>query len=376
MLSPVAFSTLWRAFPPEERSKAAGIMVIPAAAAPASGPVVGGLLLKYASWEWIFLVNVPIGIAALVISALYLREHKEPAPGRFDPPGFVLSASGLASVLYGLSQVGDRGFGDARVLGFLLGGLALMTAFALVELRTKEPMLDVRILKNGLFRACNLSWIVTNFSFSAMIFLLTLELQTTRGFSALQSGLTTFPMAIGVMMMAQPASRLYRTVGPRRLILTGLLVTALTTAALVRVDLQTSAWNIRALMLVRGLAFGLILVPLQAATYATISPALTGRATALYNATSQMGSSLGVAVVAAVLTSRLSAHDAVLGSPVTRDASLSAFQDGFLVMAVIAFAASAVALLISDRAAAPTMAPHDVAVAIDGDAETAGSIGG
>ena len=95
MLSPVAFTMVWREFPPEERSKAAGIMVIPAAVAPASGPVVGGFLVDYVSWHWIFLINVPIGAAALLITLLYVREHREAAPGRFDPAGFVLSAAGL-----------------------------------------------------------------------------------------------------------------------------------------------------------------------------------------------------------------------------------------------------------------------------------------
>ena len=106
MLSPVAFSMVWRAFPPEERSKAAGIMVVPAAAAPASGPVVGGLLLKYASWHWIFLVNVPIGITALLISFFYLRNEKQDNPGKFDPAGFLLGGAGLASVVYSLAEAG------------------------------------------------------------------------------------------------------------------------------------------------------------------------------------------------------------------------------------------------------------------------------
>ncbi len=355
MLSPVAFSSLWRAFPPSERSKAAGIMVIPAAVAPASGPVVGGALLKWASWEWIFLVNVPVGIAAVVISFFYLREHTEPEPGRFDPAGFALSASGLASLLYALSEAGSRGFVNGRVLLFGLGGIALVVAFAFVELRTAQPMIDVRILKDRLFRACNLAWFVTQFGFGSVIFLLTFELQATRGLSALESGLTTFPMAIGVMFMAQPASRMYHFVGPRRMIAAGLLISALTTLSLAWFDLQTSEWIIRGVMLVRGLGFGLVLVPLQAATYATVPAAITGRATAMYNASSQVAASFGVAVAAALLTSRLSSHGAQLGNPATATQSLHAFQDGYLVMGVLALFGALVVLLIHDRDAAPTM---------------------
>lgn len=356
MLSPVAFAMVWRAFPPEERSKAAGIMVVPAAAAPASGPVVGGILVDYVSWHWIFLVNVPIGIVALAITALYIREHREANPGRFDPFGFVLSAAGLALVVFALAEAGDRGFDDQRVIVSGLAGLALLAAFAIVEFRVREPMLDLRIYRDPLFRACNLAWLVTMFGGASMIFLVTLELQAVRGLSALESGLTTFPMAIGVMLIAQPASRIYRFVGPRRMIGLGILSMGITTLALMYVELDTNLWTIRAIMIARGIGFGFVLVPLQAATYATVAPADTGRATALYNAASQVASSFGVAVGATALTSRLSDRGAALG-PFTPGPAINAFQDVFLLIGLLTLAGAAVALLISDRAAAATMAP-------------------
>jgi len=356
MLSPVASSMVWRAFPNEERSRAAGIMVVPAAIAPASGPVVGGFLVEYVSWHWIFLVNLPIGIAALVVSVLYLREHTEPNPGKFDPAGFALSGAGLACVLYALSRAGDKGFSDGQTIAFGVAGLALLTAFVIVELRLTQPMLDVRIFQNRLFRACNIAWLVTMFGGSSMIFLLTLQLQVGRGLSALEAGLTTFVMAIGVMFTAQPASRLYRHVGPQRLIAAGLTVSAIVTLALHWVDFDTNLWVIRGLMLARGVGFGFVLVPLQAATYARISPSETGRATALYNATSQVATSLGVAVAASYLTSRLTAN---AGAP---DFMLSSFQESFLLMGILSIAGIAVALLIRDRDAADTMHPAHAVV--------------
>jgi EmrB/QacA subfamily drug resistance transporter len=355
MLSPVAFAMVWRAFPPEERSKAAGIMVVPAAAAPATGPVLGGLLVDYVSWHWIFLVNVPIGIVALAITALYVREHREEHAGRFDPYGFVLSAASLALIVYALAEAGDRGFGDPRVIATGVSGLALLALFAFVEMRRREPMLDLRIYRNPLFRACNLAWLVTMFGGSSMIFLVTLQLQAVRGLSALESGLTTFPMAIGVMMMAQPASRIYRVVGPRRMIGIGIVSMAVTTLALMYVEIDTNLWLIRGLMLLRGFGFGFVLVPLQAATYATVAPSDTGRATALYNAASQVASSFGVAVAATTLTNRLAERSAVLG-PFTPGPAMNAFQDVFLLIGLLTLAGASVALLISDGAAAPTMA--------------------
>lgn len=321
------------------------------------------------SWHWIFLVNVPIGITALVISGLYLRNEKQDAPGRFDPAGFVLGGAGLAAVVYALAEAGNNGFGDAQVIGFGIAGIALLAAFVVAELRSAHPMLDVRILANPLFRACNLAWIVTMFGGTSMIFLLTLELQAARGLSALESGLTTFVMAIGVMVIAQPASRIYNVVGPRRMILSGLTVCALTTLALAQTDLEVSLWWLRVLMIMRGLGFGFVLVPLQAATYAQVSGPQTGRATALYNATSQVASSLGVAAAASYLTARLTHYGAQLGNPAARDGALSAFQDAYILMGVISLIGVGVALLIRDRDAAATMRRATAIEGADGERE-------
>jgi EmrB/QacA subfamily drug resistance transporter len=362
MLSPVAFTMVWREFPPEERSKAAGIMVVPAAVAPASGPVVGGFLVEYASWEWIFLINIPIGVTALLITLFYVREHREAAPGRFDVPGFVLSAAGLGCLMYALAEAGEHGFSDPRVIAFGVAGLALIAALVAVELRTAEPLLNMRLFGNALFRACNVCWLTTMFAGSSMIFLLTLQLQTARGLSPLEAGLTTFTMAIGVMIIAQPASRIYRRIGPRRMIFTGMLVSALVTLALSTISLDTNLWTIRGLMLLRGLGFGCVLVPLQAATYAQIAPSDTGRATALYNATSQFASGFGVAVAATFLTARLTSHGTALGVPGT--GVNDAFQESFLFMGLLALVSVGVALLIRDRDAAATMARRAIPTAV------------
>jgi MFS family permease len=229
-------------------------------------------------------------------------------------------------------------------------------------------MLDVRMFKNPLFRACNMAWLATMFAGSSMIFLLTLELQRGRGLSALEAGLTTFTMAIGVMLTAQPASRIYRRIGPQRMIGVGMVLSAVVTIALSSlISLDLNLWTIRALMLVRGIGFACVLVPLQAATYAQVAPSDTGRATALYNATSQFASGLGVAVAATYLTSRLSHYGATLGVPADRPVANDAFQDALLLMGLLALAGAAVALLIRDRDAAATMTPQHVPADVDAD---------
>jgi MFS family permease len=149
--------------------------------------------------------------------------------------------------------------------------------FALFELRTKLPMIDVRLLRDKLFRAANTVQLVSFASFSGALFLLPLFLQAERGLSPLESGLTTFPMAIGVAIMAQLAGRMYSRVGPRRMMMAGMVGAALTSLAFLRVDLETSRWWIQFILLARGWSFALTLVPLQAATFATIRPEDTGR---------------------------------------------------------------------------------------------------
>lgn len=362
MLTPLGMAMLFRAFPPEERSKASGFTVVPTTVAPASGPVLGGLLIEYLSWEWIFLVNVPIGIAAIVVSSKYLKEHREPRPGRFDPYGFLLAGAGLGALLYGLAEAGFNGFGDTRVILFLIAGVALLAAFVVVELRVPEPMIDVRLFGDRLFRACNIAQFIAFLGFAGALYLLPIMLQAERGLSPLQSGLTTFPQALGVMALAQPASRIYHRFGPRRLIALGLLISTITTTGLALTDLETDQWVIRGIMFVRGTGFGLMLVPMQAATFATIASKDTGRASSLFSSSRMVAQSVGVAILATVFANRLTHYGAHLGvgapAPI-RDGAVSAFQEGFMAAAALTVIGMVAALvLIRDSDAAPSMRPR------------------
>ncbi|HMS59342.1 MAG TPA: MDR family MFS transporter [Tepidiformaceae bacterium] len=366
MLTPVGTAMVFRAFPPEERSKASGLMVIPTTVAPASGPVLGGFLIDYISWEWIFLVNVPIGVAGFVVAWRFLREHREPNPGRFDIPGFVLAATGMGTLLYALAEAGTKGWTSTEVVGFGTAGVVLIAGFVAAELRAPQPMIDVRLLKDRLFRACNAAQFVGMTGFSASLFLLPIMLQAQRGLSAFESGLTSFPMALGVMTAAQPVSRAYTRLGPRRLIAAGLVVASLTSFAFYDVDGGTNLWLVRLLMYVRGMGFGLMLVPLQAATFSTISPAMTGRASSIFSSGRMVAQSLGVAVIATVLTSRLSHHGAALGNPATRAGAFDAFQEAFVIAGIMTLVGVIAALAIRDRDAAASMRPRPVGASTPG----------
>ena len=359
MLTPVGTAMLFRAFPPAERARASALLSIPTVIAPASGPVVGGYLVEFQSWRWIFWINVPIGIAGLVVAFLFLREEKQEHPGKLDVPGFILSAVGMSTTVYALAEAGSRGFGDARVIGFGVGGLASLLLLAIVELRTAVPMIDVRLFRDKLFAAANTVQIVSQAGLQGALFLLPLLLQAERGLSPLQSGLTTFPQAIGVMIMVQPAQRLYHRFGPQRMMMAGMIGASATTFAFLAVDLETSQWWIRLIMLARGASFALAFLPLQAATFATIRPQDTGRASAIFNSGRQLAASFGVALLATVLTTRLAYHGSTLGgAPGTTHGALLAFHDAFFVAGILAIFGIVASLLIDDKRAASTMTPR------------------
>ncbi len=351
MLMPIGMAMVFRAFPPSERAQAGALVSIPTAVAPAAGPVLGGYLVQYQSWHWIFLINIPVGIVALVFSGLVLREERQARPGRLDLPGFVLSASGLAVLMYALAEGGTRGLDDRRVILTAVGGIVLLAAFAVVEMRTKNPLLDLRLFRDPLFRAINILWIPGQAAFVGALFLLPLLLQLEMGFTPLESGLATFPQAVGIAAIAPLMSRVYPRVGPRRLVIMGMIGLLLTTLSFLLIELETGEWWVRLIMLLRGMSFGLIMVPASTAAYVTIAPRDTGRATAIGSAIPQVGGSFGVAVAATALNRRLLTHNAVLVAPGVRHGALLAFHDAFLVTAVFPVLAVIAALVINDRRA-------------------------
>ena len=304
MLTPVGTAMLYRAFPPEERARASTVLVVPTVVAPALGPIIGGLLIDSLSWRWIFYVNVPIGIAGFLFGYLYLQESKEPTAGKFDIAGFVLAASGLASLLFALSQGPEKGWGSTEVLVTGIGGLALLAAMVKVELTVEQPMLALRLYKDRMFRNSNMVNTFSYGAFSAFLFLLPQMLQRLLGYSALKSGLTTFPQAIGVILASQFVGKLYHTVGPRRLAAFGLLAVSLTNLPFVFIDLGVSQWTIRGLMFVRGISMAFSFVPLQAATYANIDKPDTGRASAIFSTQRQASAALGVAILSTLFISK------------------------------------------------------------------------
>lgn len=351
-LTPVGTAMLYRTFPPAERVQVSRILIIPTVLAPALGPVLGGLLVTQLSWRWVFYVNVPIGIAVCLFGIIFLLEHREAFPGRFDLAGFLLAGIGLALVMYALSEGPTSGWTSANILGSVSIGALLLGAFVVIELRKQEPMIDLRLLRDRLFRSCNLVSLFAYAGFLGLLFVAPLFLQEARGVSALTSGLTTFPEAIGVVLSTQLVARLYPRIGPRRLMAGGLTGVAIMMALLSLVGQDTDLWVMRALMFLIGAGMACAFLPLRAAAFATISSTSTGRASAFYSAQNQLGAAIGVAVLGSVLSivgpTTMSATGAV-------EPNLAAYHAAFLAAAVLALIAACFALTISDRDAAGTM---------------------
>jgi EmrB/QacA subfamily drug resistance transporter len=352
MLTPVGMAMLYRTFPPEERVRVARILIIPTACAPALGPVIGGLLVTQLSWRWVFYVNVPIGAVAVLFGLVFLPENREPAPGRFDVRGFLFAGVGFASLMYAVSEGPAKGWRADQILATGIAGAVLIAALVWWELRAPEPMLDIRLLKDRAFRAFTQVVFVTMVAVLGSLYLVALFYQDGLGKSALVSGLSTFPEAIGVMIGAQVAGRLYPRVGPRRLAASGLVFIAVWVSLMTLAGFGTTLWYMRVLMFLLGLSVAHVMVPSQAAVFATISPAATGRASGFFNASRQLGSALGVALLTTVLAGVGVTH--VVAGAVRPD--LNGYHTAFLVAAGIALIGAVVAyVVIHDADAASTM---------------------
>ncbi|MFE4393981.1 DHA2 family efflux MFS transporter permease subunit [Kitasatospora sp. NPDC056808] len=298
LLTPVGMTLLFRAFAPHERAGLGRILIVPTALMPALGPPLGGFLTEHLSWHWLFLVNVPIGAAAVLIGLIGLRGEQEPPAGRFDTTGFLLATPGLGLLTYALGFGPAHGWTSPGVaLGGLLG-LVLLGAAVRHQLRTAEPLVDLRLLADRTFGTASWLALLTSAGLMGALFVLPLLYQAARGATALDAGLSVFPEAIGLMAASQVVDRLLPRLGPRRLALPGLLLAA---AVLAVLGFAENPWAVRALMFAVGLVLGTAVLTVQIAGFADVPPPAMGRAMGLFTILRTLGGALGIAATAALI---------------------------------------------------------------------------
>jgi EmrB/QacA subfamily drug resistance transporter len=351
-LMPVGTTILYRIFPPPERVRLSSILMIPTIVAPATGPVLGGFFVDHLSWRWVFYVNVPVCLAACLFGLIFLREQKEPQAGHFDIPGFLLASVGFAVTMYALSEGSSTGWLTPGILGSIIVGLLLLALFVLVELRVREPMIDLRLFRNHIFRTCNLVSFFGGAGFLGVLFVAPLYLQDGLGVSALVSGLTTFPESIGVVLSMQLVSQLYPRVGPRRLTIGGLLWVALMMVLLSLMVDGSNLWWMRLLVFCIGSGMAYMFLSMQTAAFATITAEKMGRASAIYSMQWQLGVAFGIAVMSTVLSAvgltRVSTSGAILPN-------LISYHSAFAVAALLILIGTVIAFNVRDQDAISTM---------------------
>ena len=268
---------------------------------PTIGPLLGGLLTTYASWRWLFYVNVPFGLAGIAFCLRFIGDTRMAEPPRFDLPGFLLCGAGLALLQFGLENVGRPMLPRYGVVLLFAAGAGCLAIFALHALRTSEPALDLRLFKIRTLRVSSLGGGVSRVGINAVPFMLPLMLQLGFGLSPVQSGSLTFVTSLGTLAVRPISATLLRRLGFRNLLTANGVVCAVVIAAFALIQRSTPHWLIIVLVLVFGVVRSTQFVTTNTLTYSDTPSAKLSRSTSLGGVIQQLTVSTGVAMAAALL---------------------------------------------------------------------------
>ncbi len=301
-IMPLSLSLISEAFPPEERGKALGIWSAISVSGLALGPIVGGLLVQYASWNWVFLINVPIGIGAFLVTTAVVRESRdESGTVAADIPGTVLVTAALASLVWGLIEAGERGWTDSLILTAFAAAVVLLVAFVFVESRTARPMIPLRFFRSSTFTGANVAALAVSFLISGIAFSMTLYYQNVHGYSPVRNGMTLLPM-VGMMMVGAPISgSLVNRIGAGKLIALGMLIGGVGSLLFLRTAVDASYLDILPALIVFGAGMSLIFAPMTTAVLNSVETAKSGVASAVNGAIRETGFAFGIALLGTVM---------------------------------------------------------------------------
>jgi EmrB/QacA subfamily drug resistance transporter len=356
LLSPAALSILTTTFREgRERNLALGIWGAASGSGGAAGVLLGGALTSGLSWSWIFFINVPVGILVMAVSPWLLRESRANLEHRhFDFAGAASITSGLMLLVYGLTRASQHGWGSSETVGLLLGAAALIAAFFVIELRSKAPLLPLRIFRLRTLTASNVSGLLMGGAIFSQFFLLTLYMQQVLHYSALQTGVAYIGLTLTIIAFSAVAQGLVTRLGVRRVLPLGLALSTVALVLFARLPVHGSYFSdLFPAFIISGLGLALAFVPMSIGALTGVRQEDAGIASGLINTNQQIGGAIGVAVattVATTFTSRyVDSHAGV--APFSGAALTHGFEIAFYVLAALAAVGAVLAAILVESKA-------------------------
>jgi EmrB/QacA subfamily drug resistance transporter len=368
LLAPAALALLMTTFAEgRERNLALGIYGAASGSGAAAGVLLGGMLTSYFHWSWIFFINVPVGVAAILLTPILLSESRADLAHRhFDLPGAASVTAGLMLLVYALTRATSDGWSSATTLGLIAASVALVAAFVVIELRSRSPLLPMRIFRSRNLSAANVAMAITGCVAFSEFFLLTLYLQDVLHYSAVQSGAAFVGFAGAVVVMSNVAQWIVGRVGFRTTLIAGLVVSAVSVAYLSRLPMHGHYfWDLFPGFVLGGAGLGLAFVSVTIASLAGVERSHAGVASGLINTSRQIGGAIGISAISAVAATSTGgfarSHSDALSSGVALD---HGYRISFYVLTVLLIAgAGIVAALV--RTPAPTPEHVEAPVALE-----------
>jgi EmrB/QacA subfamily drug resistance transporter len=350
-MNPATLSIITATFPPRQRGMAIGIWAGVSAMALAIGPLVGGFITQHASWNWVFFINVPIGILGIVAAFIFIDESRDTShEQRLDAPGLLTSGIALFALTYALIEANTFGWGSTRIVALLIVAAVFFGAFLLLERHQRIPMLDLSLFKNSTFAAANGVMLLVGLAMFGVFFFISLYVQGVLHYSPTRAGATFLPMTVLIILIAPQAGRLSDKLGPRWIITTGQALLAVSLLLFSRLDAHSHFWTLLPALIIGGAGMGMSMAPLTSAAMGSIPTDKAGVGSAVINSMRQVGGSVGLALMGAIIASQGAATAA---APFT----IHGFQLGLRVSAAIAACGCVIAALwirdVRDRSAVP-----------------------
>ncbi|PAF29216.1 DHA2 family efflux MFS transporter permease subunit [Paenibacillus sp. 7516] len=345
MVAPIGMAMVFRLAPPERRGSIMGMLGIPMLLAPALGPVLSGWFIQSLSWHWIFLINLPIGIAAFILCIKFLPDTDRGRTPALDLLGMILAPIAFSMLAYGVSEGGTSWTSTSTLTGVIVGGVALIL-FIIVELRHQNPLLELRVFKSSDFtRGIILAWVSQTALFGAMI-LIPLYLQQIKGYTALETGLILLPQALASGVGMPLGGRLFDKIGARPLAFVGLGIISGALFTLSSITSETGLGLIILSLVMMGLGMGLSMMPLNTHVLNAAPRKLVGRVTPLTAAAQQVVVSFAVAGLTGFLTSRIATNTSGTDVASVIKGLVSGFNDTFFLAACIALFGCLLSLIL------------------------------